>query len=530
LCQLRTKDLSVSSNQTNILLGITNSSISDVTNRKQQHQASGSTSSSSKKPHKTPLKLNNSNKKPLHMKTNDRFIPNRLAFNMEASYHLLVNVKSEQENIDANVNDSSVGASDTASSSLNGVDNVKRKLLSDTCQGVLNEKDKILNLHTKQNTDSIEQTYAAELKQFYNNCSSVVGLKKTTLRYVNPTPEKILDAPDFRNDFYLNLIDWSKSNQLAVALNQEMYIWNATNKEISQLFAMDEETDDFICSVSWIQKGHVLAVGTSRNTIELWDVNKQVCLRQMKSHTSRVGSLAWNQHVLTSGGRSGEIHHHDVRVAQHHVGSFKKHTQEVCGLKWSNDGRYLASGANDNLACVWDSTLSLDYEEASDGRVVTGQRPLCVLSEHTAAVKAIAWCPWQSNILATGGGTADGKIHIWNIYNGSVVQSQDARSQISCLLWSKQYKELVSSHGFQQNQLTIWKYPEMSKVCDLTGHTNRILMMSMSPDEETIASVSADETLRLWKCFPADERAKKSKETPYFDNKSLQTTLTTFIR
>jgi cell division cycle protein 20 (cofactor of APC complex) len=28
-------------------------------------------------------------------------------------------------------------------------------------------------------------------------------------------------------------------------------------------------------------------------------------------------------------------------------------------------------------------------------------------NNHTAAVKAIAWSPWQSSLLATGGGTND---------------------------------------------------------------------------------------------------------------------------
>lgn len=73
----------------------------------------------------------------------------------------------------------------------------------------------------------------------------------------------------------------------------------------------------------------------------------------MKSHITRVGSLAWNHHILTSGSRSGIIHHHDVRVADHHVGTLKIHEQEVCGLKWSHDGRYLASGANDNQGCYY---------------------------------------------------------------------------------------------------------------------------------------------------------------------------------
>jgi len=34
------------------------------------------------------------------------------------------------------------------------------------------------------------------------------------------------------------------------------------------------------------------------------------------------------------------------------VATLKLHEQEVCGLKWSHDGRYLASGANDNQGII----------------------------------------------------------------------------------------------------------------------------------------------------------------------------------
>jgi WD40 repeat protein len=35
---------------------------------------------------------------------------------------------------------------------------------------------------------------------------------------------------------------------------------------------------------------------------------------------------------------------HDVRIQEHIVGRLQHHTQEVCGLAWSPDGAYLASG------------------------------------------------------------------------------------------------------------------------------------------------------------------------------------------
>lgn len=89
---------------------------------------------------------------------------------------------------------------------------------------------------------------------------------------------------------------------------------------------------------------------------------------------------------------------------------------------------------------------------------------LVCLSQHQAAVKALDWCPWQTNVLASGGGTADRTIRFWNCNNGQCINSVNANSQVCAILWSKTYRELVSAHGFANNQLTIWKYPSLTKV------------------------------------------------------------------
>jgi cell division cycle protein 20 (cofactor of APC complex) len=47
--------------------------------------------------------------------------------------------------------------------------------------------------------------------------------------------------------------------------------------------------------------------------------------------------------------------------------------------------------------------------------------------------------------------------------------------QVCALLWSKHNKELVSSHGFSENQLVLWKYPSMVKIKEFKGHTARVL-------------------------------------------------------
>lgn len=41
--------------------------------------------------------------------------------------------------------------------------------------------------------------------------------------------------------------------------------------------------------------------------------------------------------------------------------------------------------------------------------------------------------------------------------------------QVCNLVWSKNVNELVSTHGYSQNQIIVWRYPAMSKVQSLSA-------------------------------------------------------------
>ncbi|XP_036410690.1 cell division cycle protein 20 homolog [Megalops cyprinoides] len=428
--------------------------------------------SASKTPSKTPGK----NGKPQCTPSKagaDRFIPTRNSKQMDVASFLLA---KENEPMDPNASAENQKA---WSVSLNGYDL---------------EEAKILHLGGKPL--NAPEGYQNNLKVLYSQVPTPVSTKKT--RYISSAPDRILDAPDLRNDFYLNHMDWSSQNLLAVALHNSVYLWNANQGDITLLMMMERE-EDYICSVSWIKEGNYLAIGTSDHKVQLWDVENQKRLRSMASHSARVCALSWNNHILSSGSRSGQIHHHDVRVADHHIFTLTGHTQEVCGLKWSPDGKYLASGGNDNLVLVWSGV---------DG----GASAVHCFRHHQGAVKALAWCPWQPNIMASGGGTSDRHIRIWNVNTGSCISSLDTQSQISSLVFAPNYKELVSGHGYAQDSLIIWKYPSLTKVAELSGHDGRVLNLTMSPDSSTVASIAADETVRLWKCFELDAVKKKAKE------------------
>ncbi|QPG74775.1 hypothetical protein FOA43_002109 [Brettanomyces nanus] len=309
---------------------------------------------------------------------------------------------------------------------------------------------------------------------------------QSRLKKMPTCPQKVLDAPCFVDDFYLNLIDWSNSNVLAIALSNSVYCWNAETGDIDQL----TESSCPICSVRWSEDGYYLSVGLEDGSIEIWDVETSEKLRSMLGHDSRVSSACWNQHLLTTGSRSGQLFHHDVRIQQHQVADLVGHTAEVCGVEWRSDGLQLASGGNDNVVNIWDARAST---------------PQFTKTAHTAAVKALAWCPSHTSLLATGGGSACKKIHFWNTATGARVNTIDTESQVSSLRWGYSNgigMEIAATHGFPNNDISVYAYPALQKTgVVIDAHESRVLASCLSPDGTTLATVAGDENLKFWKLF-----------------------------
>lgn len=150
-----------------------------------------------------------------------------------------------------------------------------------------------------------------------------------------------MDAPNLKNDYYLDLMDWGSSNYLAVALGTEIYTLNVSNYVSCKLVHHETDHDDYDypTSLAWSHDSKVLAVGRLFSDIILWDfeTSKPVCLllvpkrrhyltltcsnfalflwggqiRFLQGHEKRVGSLAWNGSIITSGSSDRAIINHD---------------------------------------------------------------------------------------------------------------------------------------------------------------------------------------------------------------------------
>ena len=304
------------------------------------------------------------------------------------------------------------------------------------------------------------------------------------LRNFSKSPYKILDAPSLRDDFYIDVVSWSCKNVIAIGLNNEVYLWSAETLKVRCLCSL---SGDIVTSVHWSGSGDSLAVGSENGKLYIYDTNSLSLMFNLNSHQSRIGTLSWNQFLLSSGSRDGCIVHQDLRTGSV-CARISAHRQEVCKIKWSPNNDYLVSGGNDNKIMVWDSLNT---------------SPVSVLSGHTAAVKALDWCPYSANVLASGGGTADKTIRLWNCNTSEQTSCIETNSQVCNLRFSGNTQELITSHGYSENLIKIWKHPGMVPVGELRGHCSRVLFMDLSPDKETVVTGAGDETLRFWKVFPS---------------------------
>ena len=318
-----------------------------------------------------------------------------------------------------------------------------------------------------------ESSKPIDLRSQYNRPIKQVSTQSAQFRRrIQSAPERVLDAPGLVDDYYLNLLDWSTGNQVAIGLERSVYVWSAESGSVSSLLQCPADT--YVSSVKWSGDGAYVGVGLGSGEVQIWDVEEGTKLRSMFGHETRVGVMGWNKHTLSTGARSGLVFNHDVRVAQHKVAELVSHTSEVCGLEWRSDGAQLATGGNDNLVTIWDARSLA--------------APKFAKKNHRAAVKALSWCPWQLNLLATGGGSYDRHIHFWNTTTGARVNSIDTGSQVTSLKFSNHYRELVSSSGFPDNSLSIWSYPTLVRNVEIPAHETRVLHSCLSPDGQMLAT------------------------------------------
>ena len=407
--------------------------------------------------------------------TTDRFIPQKAAKEFRMQYE--INDENTFINYDSDMN--LLRYRNILASSI---------LSSENLPLIINSpKIKFKNEHSASPN---KKSTKAKIKENYSNLFEIDDFEIIKGGFSKKLPEKpykVLDAPGLENDFYLNQLDVAKNDLLSAALGGKVYILNLTND--TKPICLNYKFESKVTSLSFSNCCSFLSIGTDKGRVSIWDTLTQKLVHEFDTIQSKIGCMNWNSNLLTCGYKKGNIVSYDSRNKDLGIHFAKSHKLEVCCIRWSPDKQYIATGGNDNKIFLWHSN--------------NPQVPIMKFSSHKAAVKAISWSNTRHAMFASGGGTADKTIKLWDCNTLKEMKSENTNSQVCNILFSRNDDELVATHGFPDNEITLWqtKSDNLQQVGLLKGHTERVLYLLQGKSDENIITGSGDETIRFWKIF-----------------------------
>uniref|UniRef100_A0ABK0LF43 Apoptotic peptidase activating factor 1 n=1 Tax=Rattus norvegicus TaxID=10116 RepID=A0ABK0LF43_RAT len=167
----------------------------------------------------------------------------------------------------------------------------------------------------------------------------------------------------------------------------------------------------------------------------------------------------------------------------------RPHTDAVYHACFSQDGQRIAS-------CGADKTLQVFKAE-------TGEK-LLDIKAHEDEVLCCAFSSDDSYIATC---SVDKKVKIWDSGTGKLVHTYEEHSeQVNCCHFTNKSNHLLLATGSNDSFLKLWDLNQKECRNTMFGHTNSVTHCRFSPDDELLASCSADGTLKLWDVRSANEK------------------------
>lgn len=156
------------------------------------------------------------------------------------------------------------------------------------------------------------------------------------------------------------------------------------------------------------------------------------------------------------------------------------HTGLINTLKWSPDGRFVASGGEDYLVKIWD---------AKAGELVR------TLEGHFRRVSSLDWSPDGRQLVSAG----DFTTVVWEVETGLLVTFL-SNAIMTTVAWSPD-GQFVAAGDALDRKVRIWETDTWGLVRELTGHSSRLTTVGWSPDSNVLVTGAdwPDGHVRIWR-------------------------------
>lgn len=279
-----------------------------------------------------------------------------------------------------------------------------------------------------------------------------------------------------------------------------------------------------VTAVAFHPNGNHLACASFRRIV-VWDLSKAVVIREMTELTGAVLALQFSpdgKWLWCAGGDPGvggelkSFRSGDWKLEQ----QFTNSDDVFSGVALSPDGTHLAIVGYDRFLRVFalpNLTLKFSVKAHSDfanavafskdgNQIATGGKDNSVklwslktgtcahaFSGHNQEVLAVLFAPNGKSLYSTG---REPPIRKWEIEKGGRSTTQNAHGGIVCSLsWNALWSRFIS--GGADQVVRIWR-PDATVEKSLSGATDMVYSVALSPDGRLAAAGTWDGFIRLW--------------------------------
>ncbi len=173
------------------------------------------------------------------------------------------------------------------------------------------------------------------------------------------------------------------------------------------------------------------------------------------------------------------------------AGILAGHTDMICAVAYSPDGRLLASGGYDRKTQVWDVATGLVQH---------------TLAGHTKGVRGVAFAP-DGRTLATA--SEDTTVRLWDVATGAtraILRGPDQPA--GCLAFSPDGRTLAA--GSDDHSISLWDTVTATLRTRCLGHSHNVTAVAFAPDGQLLASSSPHDGILLWDATTGQHRRELS--------------------
>ncbi|MBE8992181.1 NACHT domain-containing protein [Nostoc sp. LEGE 12450] len=236
---------------------------------------------------------------------------------------------------------------------------------------------------------------------------------------------------------------------------------------------------DVVNSVACDSDGKIIVSGSTDRTIKLWDINTGECLKTLQGHDNWIQSVAFSPdgQTLASGSQDHSAKLWDVNTGEC-LYSFQGYANWLKAVVFNPNGQIVASGGQDHIVRLWDTNTGKCTKE---------------LQGHTDWIGCLAFSP-DGRILASG--SSDFTVRLWNIQTGECTKVfRGDTGKLSSIAFSPDGLKLAIASG---QTIQLWDFDIEQNIYEIIAHTGSMTKLAFSCDGQIIASLSYDDTVKLW--------------------------------